>query len=81
MYTWTMGMARILSRGGGTLFQNFEKNFEKNSKNVRKFVKVFLRKLLKMHYFSIFSQNLTNHALLFRAFGRKNKLLGNFENF
>ena len=40
---------------------------------------IFLRKLQKMHYFNLFFENiLRNHALLFRAFGRKSKILGNF---
>ena len=32
-----------------------------------------------MRYFCIFSKDLTNDALLFRAFGRKTEVLGNFE--
>ena len=32
-----------------------------------------------MHYFSIFSQNLTNHTLNFCAFGRKTQIVGKFE--
>ena len=48
--------------------------------NFRKFLKFFLQKIAKMHYFGIFfKQNLTNHALLLCAFGRKTELLGNFE--
>ena len=50
-------------------------SFEKFSK----IFKHFLRKLRKIHYFSIFSNNLTNHPLIFHAFGGKLKLLGNFE--
>ena len=34
-----------------------------------------------MHYFSIFPKNLTNHALIFRAFGRKTQIVGKFEKF
>ena len=44
------------------------------------FSKNFLRKLLKMHYFNIFQKNLTNKALIFRAFGRKT-LLGTVRKF
>ena len=44
----------------------------------RKFSKFFLRKLLKVHYFGIFSKNLTNHALNFCAFGRKKQIVGKF---
>ena len=44
-----------------------------------KFFKKFLRKLRKMHYFCIFSKKLANHALIFRAFGRKPLFVGNFE--
>ena len=51
---------------------NFEKVLES-------FSMVFSRKLLKMHYLSIFSKDLTNHALFFRAVDEKRKFFGNFE--
>ena len=62
-----MGAARIFSAGTG--FQ--------------KFSKIFWRKLRKMLYFSIFFKKLlTNHALLFRAFGWKMQIVWKFwENF
>ena len=41
----------------------------------------FLKKIAKMDYFSIFSKNLANHALIFCAFGRKTQFNGNFESF
>ena len=52
--------------------RNLQKIFEK-------FSKVFLRKLRKMHYFSIFQTKLTNHALIFCAFGRESQFIGHFE--
>ena len=49
------------------------------------FQKIFIRKLIKMHYFCIFLKDLTSHALIFCAFGRKTHIFGkfweNFENF
>ena len=74
-------VARIFFEGG-----NFSKHFKKFLKkiakkalfyhikvweNFRKFSKNFLRKSRKKYYFSIFSKNLTNYALVFCAFGRK----------
>ena len=51
--------------GRWRIFENVQKNF--------------LRKLQKVHYFSIFfKKNLTNHALIFRAFGRKTQIVGKF---
>ena len=54
-------------------------NFSKNLSNI------FLGKLLKTHYFSMFSKNFINHAFVFRAFGRKTQFVGKFweifENF
>ena len=44
----------------------------------RKFSKQFHQEIAKMHYFSIFSKNLTNHALIFCGIGRKTKGLGKF---
>ena len=39
----------------------------------------------KIHYLTCFSKDLTNHALIFRAFGRKTQIVGklweNFESF
>ena len=32
------------------------------------------------HLIENFQKNLTNHALVFRAFGRKTQIVGNFEN-
>ena len=73
----------------------FSKNFTNNELtkntnsweilwNFRKFSN-FFRKFRKMHYFSIFSKNLTKHALIFRSFGRKIQIIGkfweNYENF
>ena len=43
-----------------------------------KIFKIFLRKIVKMHYFSIFSKNVINDAFIFRAFGRKTQFVGNF---
>ena len=47
--------------------------------NVEKFAKNLLRKLQKCIILAYLSKNLTNHALIFRAFGRKYKVLRNFE--
>ena len=44
------------------------------------FSKIILRKLI-MHHFSIFFKNLTNHALIFRVFGRKTQIAGKFWKF
>ena len=38
------------------IFEKFFKKFSKKFQKFRKFLKFFLRKLLKMHYFSIFSK-------------------------
>ena len=57
--------------GGRRIFENLQKNF--------------LRKLKNVLFYHIFQKNLTNHALIFRAFGRKTQILGKFcdifENF
>ena len=53
------------------LLEIFEKIFENFHKNIAK-------NPLFLH---IFQKNLTNHALIIRAFGRKTQILGNFENF
>ena len=34
-----------------------------------------------MHYLSIFFKKVTNHAIIFRTFGRKTQFIGNFEKF
>ena len=44
-------------------------------RKLSKIFKEFLKKIAKMHYFSIFSKELTNHALIFCAFGWKTNLL------
>ena len=45
--------------------------------NFRKFAKIFLKKIAKMHYFSLsFKKNLTNHTLIFLAFGLKAQIVG-----
>ena len=46
---------------------------------IRKFSKGFLRKLRKGIILADFSKDLTNHALIFCAFGRKIQFIGNFE--
>ena len=43
-----------------------------------KFLKNLFIKFRKIHYFSIFRKNLTNHALIFRAFGRKTQVVEKF---
>ena len=43
------------------------------------FKKNLLRKLRKCTISAYFSKNWTNHALIFRAFGRKTQSVGNFE--
>ena len=92
--SWGMGVDRIFFGGGNTFSKNFSKNsqktfkkysknFLKYSKNIskyfRKFLKIFLRKLQKRIVLAYFSKNLTNHALIFYAFGRKRQCIGNFE--
>ena len=57
-----------------------EKRYWKFWENFRKFSKIFFRKLLKCIIFACYSINLANHALIFRGFDEKRKLLGNFEN-
>ena len=53
--------------------------------NFRKCSKILFRKLLKCFIFAYFSISLANHALLFRGFGRKTKIVvkfwENFENY
>ena len=44
-----------------------------------KIFKRFLKKIAKMHYFSRFFNKFNNRELIFRAFGEKHKVLGNFE--
>ena len=47
-----------------------------------KILEKFLRKLRKRIIFAYFSKSLTNHALIFCAFGRKTQIVGKyFENF
>ena len=46
----------------------FSKNLQKNFKG----------KWQKMNYFSIFFKKLTNHALIFCAYGRKTQRFGRF---
>ena len=53
------------------IVENFEKIFQK-------FSKIFCGKLLKTHYFSMFSKNLINHEFVFLAFGRKTQFVGKF---
>ena len=45
-------------------------------RNSSKFFECFLKEMAKMHYFSIFFKKLTNHALNFRALGRKIQIIG-----
>ena len=45
---------------------------------LRKFSKYFLRKLRKCIILAYFSKKLTNHALIFCAFGRKTQIAGKF---
>ena len=61
---------------------NEKDNYWKFWENFRKFWKFFFRKLLNMDYFSIFSNKLTNNALIFWPFGRETQIVGKFwENF
>ena len=46
--------------------------------NFRNFTKSFLSKVQKWHYFSLFYTKSYNPALIFRAFGRKTQIVGNF---
>ena len=66
-----------------TYSKKFQKIFKKFSKNIskmfRKFLKTFLRKLLKMHYFSIFSKNVNKQCVNFWGLDEKHKLLGIFQ--
>ena len=48
-------------------------------RNFLKFAKNSLRKLLNMHYFSLFFKKFQNYALHFCAFGRKTQFVGKFE--
>ena len=50
-------------------------NFEKFSKIFKKFLKKIPKNQLIQH---IFQKKLTNHALIFRAFGRKTQIVGKF---
>ena len=43
---------------------------------LRKFSKDFLIKVRKCIILAYFQKNLTNHALIFRAFGRKTRIVG-----
>ena len=46
--------------------------------NFRKFAKIFLMKVQKRIILTYFTQNFTIPALIFRAFGRKTQIVGNF---
>ena len=46
--------------------------FVGNFENIFKIFKKFRKKIAKKYYFSIFSKNLTKHALNYCAFGTKN---------
>ena len=60
IYAYSSGTARISVRG-----EHF------SGVGLVGLFKEFLKKTAKMLYFSIFFKKLTNHALNFRAFGRK----------
>ena len=71
----------------GDTFRKYSKEFLKKNawfwhlkfwKNFRTISKSFLRKLRKMYCFTYYSQNLTNHPLLFCAFGGKTQFIGKF---
>ena len=62
-------------------FSPFGRKKPKMLGNFEKFSKNFLRKLQKCIILANFSKDLTNYALVFRAFGRKTQIVGNFENF
>ena len=49
--------------------------------NFRNFRKIFVRKLRKCMILAYFSTDLTNFAVIFRAFGRKSKLWKIFQKF
>ena len=66
------GPASYWAPGGGAPGrQRIVENLEKNSG----------RKLQKCCIFAYFAKKFQNHALNFRAFGRKTIVLGNFEKF
>ena len=78
VYTHKHGRSRDFFSGWGTLFgvglvggpgRRIFANFQTD----------FLRKLRKCIILAYFSKNLTNHALIFRAFGQKTQFVGNFE--
>ena len=48
-------------------------------KKFRKFEQIFFKKWQKCIIFAYFTQNFTNPALIFRAFGRKTQIVGNFD--
>ena len=53
----------------------FLEKFEEFSKIFKQFLKKIAKNALSLH---IFQNKLTNHALLFRAFGRKLQIVGKF---
>ena len=53
----------------------------RGGRGTSKIFKKFLKKIAKMHYFRIFSKNLTSHTLIFPAFWRKTQFVGNFQKF
>ena len=65
-------------------YVNFSRLWTKNTicweilRNFRKFSKDFLENLENSIILAYFSKNLTNNALIFRAFGRKLQILGKF---
>ena len=78
-----MGVARILFRGWnilrGRLREGSGGRSTRTPKKFLKFEKILLRKLRKCIIFAYFTQNITNPALIFRAFGRKIQIVGNFD--
>ena len=64
---------------GEHFFQKSFKNIQKNFKNFLKFSNKYLKKIAKMDFLEYFSQNLTNPAFHFCAFGRKTLIAEIFE--
>ena len=71
----TLGVSRVAGPGSARVVRG---RSPPDAEEFSKIFKNFLVKIAKMHYFSIFSKHLTNHGLIFRAFGRKTRILGKF---
>ena len=70
-----MGVARIFRKFSKNVLRKFRKMHYFRIRNF----KISQENREKCIILAYFSKNLTNHALIFGAFGRKTQFVGNFE--